>query len=81
MIKNVKLEQFFKPFSCDGLIRLGKDNDGGYLVEKNSILNSDALLSFGIDHDWSLRKTLKITIDLQYILTMDQWVQGFLQVN
>lgn len=59
MIKNVKLEQFFKPFSCDGLIRLGKDNDGGYLVEKNSILNSDALLSFGIDHDWSFEKDFK----------------------
>ena len=30
------------------LIRLGKDNDGGYLVEKNSILESDILISAGI---------------------------------
>ena len=35
------------------LIRLGKDNDGGYLVDKNSIYRSDFLLSFGISNDCS----------------------------
>jgi hypothetical protein len=35
------------------LIRLGKDNDGGYLVDKNSIYQSDFLLSFGISNDCS----------------------------
>jgi hypothetical protein len=29
-------------------IRIGKNNDGGYLVEKNSLLNSESLVSFGI---------------------------------
>ena len=30
------------------LIRFGKNNDGGYLIEKNSILKSDVLISAGI---------------------------------
>ncbi len=38
------------------LIRLGKDNDGGYLVEKNSILESDILISAGIFWDYSFEE-------------------------
>ena len=34
------LPKEFKPTYQYDLIRLGKDNDGGYLVEKNSLLNS-----------------------------------------
>ncbi len=39
------------------LIRLGKDNDGGYLVEKNSTIDSDALISVGNLWDFSFGKT------------------------
>lgn len=35
------------------LKRIGKDNDGGYLVDLNSIKNSKSLISFGINDDWS----------------------------
>lgn len=56
---NFKLPHFFKPYSCDELIRLGKNNDGGYLVEKNSVLKSNILLSYGIDHDWSFEEDFK----------------------
>tara|TARA_B100000965_G_C19578510_1_gene752401 strand:+ start:170 stop:865 length:696 start_codon:yes stop_codon:yes gene_type:complete len=35
---------------------MGKDNDGGYLVEKKSIESSKALISFGINTDWSFEK-------------------------
>ena len=59
MAINFKLQSFFKPYSCDELIRLGRNNDGGYLVEKNSVLSSDALLSYGIDHDWSFEEDFK----------------------
>ena len=38
------------------LIRLGKNNDGGYLVDKNSFLNADELISFGLNDDWSFEK-------------------------
>ena len=38
------------------LIRIGKDNDGGYLVEKKSIMESDALISAGISWDYSFEE-------------------------
>ena len=46
----------FKPKFQYDLIRLGKDNDGGYLVEKNSIIASEALISAGISWDYSFEK-------------------------
>jgi len=56
MIKNFVLPNFFKPFSSSGLIRIGKDNDGGYLIENNSMLETDMLITLGIDHDWSFEE-------------------------
>ena len=41
----------FKPIYQYDLVRLGQDNDGGYLVEKNSLLNSKGLISFGLNLD------------------------------
>ena len=38
------------------LIRVGSQNDGGYLIEKNSLFRSEFLLSFGISTDWSFEK-------------------------
>ena len=35
------------------LTRLGKDNDGGYVIPKIIIKKSDGVLSFGINKDWS----------------------------
>jgi hypothetical protein len=31
-MKDITLPKIFEPFYCADLIRLGKDNDGGYLV-------------------------------------------------
>ena len=50
------LPKELKPKHCYNLIRLGKNNDGGYLVEKDSLLNSESLISFGINLDWSFEK-------------------------
>ena len=52
-MKNILLPKIFQPFACDDLIRLGKDNDGGYLVNKEDVLSSKKLLSFGIGQDTS----------------------------
>ena len=38
------------------LIRLGSKNDGGYLIEKNSLYQTRYLLSFGISTDWNFEK-------------------------
>ena len=36
----------FKPNKKYSLVRVGRDFDGGYLVGKDTILNSDTLVSF-----------------------------------
>ena len=50
------LPKELKPKHCYNLVRLGKNNDGGYLIEKDSLLNSESLISFGINLDWSFEK-------------------------
>ncbi|MBL81000.1 MAG: hypothetical protein CMM80_00355 [Rhodospirillaceae bacterium] len=47
------LTSTLKPKFCDDIIRLGRKNDGGYLVSKSDVIASDKLLSFGIYDDWS----------------------------
>lgn len=54
MIKNIiKLPFFLKPQHETKLIRIGKNNDGGYLICEASLRNSKILLSFGLSDDWS----------------------------
>jgi hypothetical protein len=55
-MKTIKLPRLLQPYYCSDLIRIGKDNDGGYLVNKNDILKSECLLSFGINDDWSFEE-------------------------
>ena len=52
-MKNMTLPKIFQPFACEDLIRLGKDNDGGYLVNKEDVMSSKRLISFGIGQDIS----------------------------
>lgn len=53
------LPKEFKPNHLYELIRLGKDNDGGYLVCKNSVKTSTALISFGLNDDCSFEQDFK----------------------
>lgn len=55
-IIQAKLPPFLKYKTTEDLVRLGKDNDGGYLVAQADIMESDFLLSFGIKEDWSFEK-------------------------
>lgn len=50
------IPRFLKPKKEYDLIRLGQDNDGGYLVEKESINKSNALITLGLGYDWSFEK-------------------------
>jgi hypothetical protein len=52
----IKLPRILQPFYCHDLVRLGKDNDGGYLVNLEDVKKSNALISFGIGTDISFEK-------------------------
>ena len=66
-MNHINLPKIFKPFICDGLVRLGKDYDGGYLVNAEDVHNSSRLISFGIDNDVSFENDFlninKVPID------------------
>lgn len=42
--------------SCEDLIRLGSQSDGGYLVSKRDVDASGILLGFGINTDWNFEE-------------------------
>ena len=50
------LPKELKPKHFYDLLRIGRNNDGGYLVEKDSFKASKALISFGLSFDWSFEK-------------------------
>lgn len=52
-MKNILLPKVFQPFYCNNLVRIGKQNDGGYLVNLLDINKSEVLISFGIGQDTS----------------------------
>ena len=47
------LPNFLKFKQAKDLIRIGKNNDGGYLISEKDLKKSDFLLSLGICDDWS----------------------------
>ena len=50
------LPNFFTFKTANDLIRVGKKNDGGYLVSRSDINMSDVLISLGIGEDWSFEE-------------------------
>ena len=46
----------FKPQGEFNLLRIGGDNDGGYLVESASIEKTEALISMGIGKNWKFEE-------------------------
>lgn len=55
-LKKINFPKFFKPKYKYKLIRIGKNFDGGYLVDKQSIKNTKTFISLGINDDWSFEK-------------------------
>ncbi len=53
------LPKILKPKKSPNLIRLGRDNDGGYLVSEKTVNESKTLISFGILDDYSFENDFK----------------------
>ena len=47
---------FLKPFEVDDLIRLGRKEDGGYIISEKVLKNCNILISFGMANDWSFEQ-------------------------
>lgn len=45
------------PIAGHDLVRLGGNNDGGYVIAKESIDSSNFLIAMGISADWSFEES------------------------
>ncbi len=61
------LPNFFAFKSANDLIRLGRDNDGGYLVSKADLERTNLLLGLGIDKDWSFEEDFRKKANVKLI--------------
>ena len=59
LFKKIMIPNELKPKNHFNLVRLGKDNDGGYLICENSIKDSSCLVSFGISDDYSFEEDFR----------------------
>jgi hypothetical protein len=66
------IPEFLKPKKLYSLKRLGKNNDGGYLVGINSIFSSDVLIAFGIHDDCSFERYFKKQKNIP-VFAYDAW--------
>lgn len=52
--------EIFKPYKTNNLIRLGPNEDGGYVVNKSAIINADMLISFGLGSEFRFEKNFRM---------------------
>ena len=79
------LPNFLRPYHIDDqkLVRVGPKLDGGYVMDKKSILNTDIIITCGLNDDWEFEKFfLKINtkcIVEAYDHTIDKkfWIERF----
>jgi hypothetical protein len=47
-----------RPLLLDDMVRLGRDNDGGYVVSARSLRDCNVLIGLGINTDWSFEEAV-----------------------
>ncbi len=53
---DIELPELLRPMHNDNLIRVGSDNDGGYILPKQLVTECDFLLSFGLNINWTFEE-------------------------
>lgn len=66
-----------QPIEFKNLIRIGRDNDGGYVIPSEIFKISDGLVSYGINKDWSFEKDFWKSNPNAYIHCYDHSVSFF----
>ena len=56
----MKLKNFLCPNFKTKLIRVGRDNDGGYCISEEALKNTKILYSFGLADDWSFEENFLV---------------------
>ena len=69
------LPGWLRPRQRAGLIRLGRDCDGGYVVCRDDVATADLLLSLGLGNDWSFEKAF-LAINPVALEVYDRSVDG-----
>ena len=73
------ISKIFQPKFQYILQRIGKKNDGGYLVGPFAVQNSKYLISYGINDDWSFEKNFyKLNNNIKIITYDDKLIFFFL---
>jgi len=70
------LPEFFRPRSGVPLVRIGRDNDGGYLIDRRNLDHTEMLINMGVFNDWSFEEHFlsKRTVPLIcYDRTVSAW--------
>ena len=81
----MKLKKIFLPKFKTSLIRVGRNNDGGYCIAEKSILNTNILYSFGLSDDCSFEKDFYKRKPKTKIIVYDRsvnlifWVKGIIK--
>ena len=65
---------FLKPIKNTNLIRLGRDRDGGYIIDERIVKNTNYLVTFGMGPDWSfeldyIKKNPDVKIFMYFLLS------------
>ena len=61
----------YRPVSLSDLVRLGRNNDGGYVISERCIAATQILVAFGISFDWSFEKQFAERNDNVVVLGLD----------